>query len=194
MELLECLESGTRLEEVKGIVFLDGENREVVTPSRAPIEDLNALPCPSAGLLIRPKTQRNLAVISARGCPYRCTFCFEGGNTKQLRVRSVDNVMSEIWLRLDESPDVNYLWFADDTFTLDHDRTASFCTQLGELRKQRDFVWFCEGHARVLSKHPELIHLMVDSGMARIKSAWKPAGNLAWTSTTRKHRSRKLKK
>ncbi|HOO88184.1 MAG TPA: cobalamin-dependent protein [Synergistales bacterium] len=29
-----------------------------------------------------------MSVITARGCPYRCAFCFEGGNSKNLRMRT----------------------------------------------------------------------------------------------------------
>lgn len=154
---------------IEGLVYLDMDGKEHVTPARKQISDLDKMPFAQSTNVLRSSKRYSLSVISARGCPFRCAFCFEGGNTKTLRLRSVHNVMDEIRSGLAENPDVYYVVFLDDTFTISYDRTKEFCHQLFELRKERDFVWFAEGHASLLSRYPDLIKLMADAGMVRMQ-------------------------
>lgn len=110
-----------------------------------------------------------LSVITARGCPYRCAFCFEGGNSKNLRLRPAEDVLHEIEGRLKNSHRPRYLFFCDDTFTTNPTRLRKILEGLRGLRKNIDFVWFCEGHPGFIVKHPELIREMIDSGMVRMQ-------------------------
>lgn len=123
-----------------------------------------------------PDDRRNLgirsglfSVISARGCPHRCAFCFEGGNSKLLRPRPARQVLDEIRVRLAADPGLNYLFFADDTFTYEIKRLTEFCEGLSELRRERDFVWFCEGHASFFKRYPEALSMMVKAGLVRMQ-------------------------
>ncbi|MCX8131424.1 MAG: B12-binding domain-containing radical SAM protein [Clostridia bacterium] len=173
---------------IKGIVYLDEAGLEVSTPERPPIDDLVALPAPSSQHLLRRPHKYNLSVASARGCPFRCTFCFEGGNTKKLRLRSVESVKEEIIRGLDENPEIKYIWFVDDTFTISYDRIALFCEVMSDLRSSRDFVWFCEGHASILSRWPQLVSMMKDAGMVRMQigmeAGWQSALDMYGKQTT----------
>lgn len=110
-----------------------------------------------------------LSVITTRGCPYRCAFCFEGGNSKKLRMRPAEDVLGEIEERLKRSQIPRYLFFCDDTFTTNPVRLKKILAGLKGLRKKYNFVWFCEGHPGFLVKHLELIGEMVDSGMVRMQ-------------------------
>lgn len=110
-----------------------------------------------------------LSVITARGCPHRCAFCFEGGNSKQLRMRPVEDVLQEIELRLKNSQRPRYIFFTDDTLTTQPQRLKKLLAGLKTLRENYDFVWFCEGHPGFLAKNPELIRAMIDSGMVRMQ-------------------------
>ncbi len=188
LELLDSISSGIGFDTVRGIVTLDHRGKETVTPERPLLSDLDALPLPSSTHILGRAHKYNLSVVSARGCPFRCAFCFEGGNTKALRLRSVRRVTEEIRKGLAENPDVRYIWFIDDTFTLDYDRTARFCEALTMLRAEYDFVWFCEAHARILHRYPELLPMMKAAGMARMQigmeSGWPPALGLYGKQTT----------
>lgn len=72
-------------------------------------------------------------VITARGCPFSCTFCDEGNIwQRKVRMRSIENVAGEIRYLIDtyKSRIFNIL---DDTFTLKKARLLEFCSQVSSL-------------------------------------------------------------
>jgi anaerobic magnesium-protoporphyrin IX monomethyl ester cyclase len=84
-----------RLEDVAGICYRGADGRPRRTGDRDPIEDLDALPFPDRGFL--PDDRRyEVCLISGRGCPFRCTFCFEGRMGNTYRHRSAANLVAEI--------------------------------------------------------------------------------------------------
>lgn len=170
LELMEYIGFGRGgLENIKGLVYIDESGALKLNEPREVPDAINSYPLPSSSFELGNRKKYNISVISARGCPFRCAFCYEGGNTKKLRLRSIEKVIDEIRRGLDENPDAKYVWFVDDTFTLNYPRTREFCAALSRLRKERHFVWFCEGHAALLSKNPDLVEMMVDAGMARMQ-------------------------
>lgn len=134
------------------------------------IEQLDELPMITGKIKSsQHKSINHMAVMSGRGCPFHCSFCYEGGNSKNVRRRSVDSVMQEIRCRLEQNPNVKYIFFGDDTFTLDKERVSVFCAQLKELRQEHDFVWFADAHVNIILKHPEIVAMMVDAGLVRMQ-------------------------
>ena len=151
---------------VRGIRFLK-DGKLVATPPRPLIRNLDALPFPNAkfalGSLFRPTLA---SFLTGRGCPYSCSFCYEGGNTGGVRWRSVENVIREISAVLEERPDIHYLMFTDDTFTVDQERVKAFCVQLQRLREKYSFTWFCEGHVSTIYGNKDLLRMMIDAGLS----------------------------
>ncbi|WKY44655.1 radical SAM protein [Eubacteriaceae bacterium ES2] len=134
------------------------------------IEDLDGLPVIS-GKIKSPQHRgiSHMAVMSGRGCPFHCSFCYEGANSKNVRRRSVENVIKEIRERLAENPNVKYIFFGDDTFTLDKERVLVFCEEIKKLRQEYDFVWFADAHVNIVLKYPEIVQMMVDAGLVRMQ-------------------------
>ncbi len=169
-ELLECLGEGRDPSaSIAGLTCFDRDGVERENPPRPPGRNLDGRPFPRTRYRLRPGKRRALSVIGSRGCPYRCSFCFEGGNTKRFRPRSVGDVMAEIRLGLEENPEARYLMFQDDTFTQQPDRTLAFARELAALRRTRDFVWFCEAHPGFLVRHPEVLPEMIGAGLQRMQ-------------------------
>lgn len=134
------------------------------------IENLDSIPGISGTIKsAQHRGINHMAVMTGRGCPFHCSFCYEGANSKNVRQRSVANVMHEIRRRLQENPNVKYLFFCDDTFTLDTERVRAFCEEIKELRKEHDFVWFADAHVNVVINHPEIVKMMVDAGLVRMQ-------------------------
>ncbi len=115
------------------------------------------------------RRHRMMTVIGARGCPHRCAFCFEGGESKRLRQRNPDAIVAEVRSRLERGEGPRYVFFADDTFTVSPERTRRLLTGLARLRRDHDFVWFCEGHAGFFRRFPDVLPEMIASGMVRMQ-------------------------
>jgi radical SAM superfamily enzyme YgiQ (UPF0313 family) len=171
-ELLDYfLRDRRELSLIRGIAYLDNENF-VKTAPRPLVADLDTLPFPNP--LNRLKNQRRLtfkSVMTGRGCPFSCAFCFEGNNAKTVRYRSVENVMAEIktYLQNLNPGQKSLIYFTDDTFTLDIQRVRDFCRELKKLRETYDFVWYCEGHVRLIARHLDIIETMLDAGLIRLQ-------------------------
>lgn len=157
------------LETIPGIVFLEhGEERR--TPLPPPIMNLDSLPPIDPALVLDKRFRASTAsILTARGCPFRCSFCYEGGNTRSVRWRSIENVMAELRQALDANPSIHFVLFTDDTFTLNARRVRDFCEALAEYRSRRDFCWFAEAHPQTLLKHPDLVPLMVRAGLGSLQ-------------------------
>jgi anaerobic magnesium-protoporphyrin IX monomethyl ester cyclase len=117
-----------RLHDVKGIVFTDEGGTMLQTPERARISDLDALPLPDREAIDHDKYlgvwrthhgASSINLITARGCPYRCTWCSHAVYGYSHRRRSPGNVADEVrWIIERYAPD--QLWYADDVFTISH--------------------------------------------------------------------------
>ncbi|MEQ8222195.1 MAG: radical SAM protein [Candidatus Eremiobacterota bacterium] len=170
--LLELLDSyinkSKKVEEIDGLCCRDSNGKILFTPERKPVEDLDSLPWPDFRLEKGHEKWNIIPVMTGRGCPYRCAFCYEGGNTRKVRFRKVGNVLDEIKTHFRRHPNCKYIFFIDDTFTLDPKRVDEFCTGLSELRKEKDFVWFCEGHVQTLYRWPEMMEKMAQAGLVKL--------------------------
>lgn len=164
------LEEVGELEEILGISYLNGDELKI-NPERPPIKNLDALPfIDEECYLEHEHFYRNLSLMTGRGCPFHCAFCHEGAHTRTVRFRSVENVLAEIDAYLKQwGDDELYMFFTDDTFTLNSERVKKICDGLAERRKTRDIKFFCEGHVHTLYKNPEMISYLVAGGCIRIQ-------------------------
>lgn len=145
-----------------------GQQPESAGPVFVQLSDLTGLVYPRDDLNW-PGPVPVLSIISARGCPYRCAFCFEGGCSKDLRSRPVTDVLTELDYRLATRDGPTYVLFQDDTFTTSATRLDALLDGLRRLRGKYDFVWFCEGHASFFDRYPDAMRAMVGSGMVRMQ-------------------------
>lgn len=90
LELMEYfIKKKGALELIQGIIYLDQNGSLVETPSRKPPEDLDDIPWPDITLTNDYKHYGLLPILTGRGCPFGCTFCYEGANAKRVRRHSV---------------------------------------------------------------------------------------------------------
>jgi len=171
LELLQCFQDSTRdWRTIPGLIFLGCDGTLIRNPPGSVVENLDELPPPAYHRWINRSMRRNkVSIMTGRGCPYSCAFCYEGSLLRKVRLRSVERVLQEVSEILKHEPEVNYIAFRDDTFTISHERVRELCYGLSEERKKREFHWYCEGHVKVLSKHPDLLRTMVDAGLVRLQ-------------------------
>ncbi|MEZ7893056.1 MAG: radical SAM protein [Candidatus Wallbacteria bacterium] len=170
-ELLEFFIKGIgKIEDIAGVSYVDFSGKYVQIPQRPPIAQLDLLPVRKSGIDgTARKMAGNYSILTGRGCPFSCAFCYEGSVSRGVRLRGVENALSEIKQALEFNPNIKYIWFADDTFTLNPARMEAFSKGLTELRKKYDFVWFCECHPSTMIKWPETLPMMIDAGLVRMQ-------------------------
>ena len=149
LELLPALASvGPRqLFGIRGIVFQNEAGEPVRTAERAKLPDLDALPFPDREAIDHQKYldvwrkhhgASSVNLITARGCPYRCTWCSHAVYGFSHRRRSPSNVADEVaWIVDRYNPD--QLWYADDVFTISHPWLQRYTAELKVRGLHRPF-------------------------------------------------------
>lgn len=169
LELVEVLEGRRAPAEVAGLCYRDGDAVHC-NPSRPLIKDLDALPFPARHLfelerypLFAPDGARMLTVLTSRGCPYNCSYCFKGIVGRTYRQRSPENLIAELRLLIDTYGIRNF-YFIDDLFTLDVKRLNALMDRI--LEEGLDIRWQCL--ARVDRVTPELLKKMAAAGCREV--------------------------
>ncbi|MEZ4767277.1 MAG: radical SAM protein [Caldilineales bacterium] len=176
-DFLRALESGdTRWGEIPGLWYKD-EGKVVPGGSRKPIEDLDALPFPSRHLydlskypLYAPNGEPMLTILSSRGCPYACSFCFKGIVGRSYHQRSPENIVEEL-KQVSEAYGIRNFYFIDDLFTIDVKRLEKILDYF--IDQRLDYRWRCL--ARVDRVTPELLKKMYRPAAARSTTASRAA-------------------
>ena len=100
------------------------------------------------------------SMVTSRGCPYKCNFCFQAGRfADQYRRYSPEVVVDEIE-RLQAEYGIKEIQFWDDIFFINKKWVESFCQLIQE--RKIDISW--SGYARVDLVTPELLRMARDSG------------------------------
>ncbi|MEW6667481.1 MAG: radical SAM protein [Thermodesulfobacteriota bacterium] len=180
LELCRVLERGDPLAGVAGIRFR--ENGQIMTtPRRDLIADLDAVPLPawdllpveiylanpiwgdqaanSSGFRRDVRVTRSMNVISSRGCPYSCNYCYHLFGRSRYRFRSARNVAAEVETLVD-AYGVDFIGFVDDNMMASERRLLRFCDIMEKRRLP--VTWGC--HGRVTSARPEILERMAETG------------------------------
>jgi radical SAM superfamily enzyme YgiQ (UPF0313 family) len=100
------------------------------------------------------------SMVTSRGCPYRCNFCFQTGRfADKYRRYSPELVIEEIQ-RLQAKYGIKEIQFWDDIFFINKKWVQTFCHLIKE--KKIDLSW--SGYARVDLVDPELLKLAKEAG------------------------------
>ncbi len=91
---------------------------------------------------------RPMTIVTARSCPYRCTFCIHRKWEPKYRARSIENIMQEIGF-LYERYHFNILVILDELFVVTKQKFREFCAALIDGRRNFgwDFDWLFQTHA-----------------------------------------------
>lgn len=151
--LLHSATPDAGLSEVNGIVFRERSGRIVRTPPRPLLPDLSGRPHPDRDAIDFPRyltawRQHHgygpASLITARGCPYTCTWCSRSVFGSTHRRRSVIDVADEVEALSDRyRPD--RLWYADDVFAIHRGWTLEYAQEL--QRRQLRLPFECISRA-----------------------------------------------
>ena len=155
--------------------WLKHEGRVVRNPLRPLLtgEELDALPFPDRELLYaahaNSRHTKIKPVITGRGCPYDCSFCFNkaysdmyGGTGRRFRRRSPENVLREI-AELTAAHDVRFILFMDDTFILQDAWLKEF---MGRYKVEVGLPFWCQVRANLVTE--DKIALFRDAGCVSV--------------------------
>lgn len=160
------------LSGVTGIIYRNPEGEPVRTPPRTSIQDLSAQPWPDREAIdLEQYLQtwhthhgvRSTSLITARGCPYTCTWCSHTVFGHTHRRRRPEEVADEVQYLVERyRPD--QLWYADDVLTIAH---RWFLQYAAELRQRNLRVPFeCISRADRLNE--EIIDTLAEMGCSRL--------------------------
>jgi len=145
LDLIKILKENNlpSLEGLAGLIYRRG-NQVVVNPPRL-IEDIDLLPLPARDLLPQEKYFRNYranrftSLISARGCPYKCTYCSHVQDYNEIRFSSPAKIIEEIQYCISRFGTRCFQFF-DDTFLLDKARVLEICRLIKENNLEIDYL------------------------------------------------------
>jgi anaerobic magnesium-protoporphyrin IX monomethyl ester cyclase len=99
------------------------------------------------------------AMVTSRGCPYRCAYCSKPVFGSRFRARSPEHVVEEI-VYLQDRFGVKEIAFYDDTFTLDKKRIHALAE--GIIARKLKIAWTCETRVNLVDR--ELLTHMKRAG------------------------------
>jgi anaerobic magnesium-protoporphyrin IX monomethyl ester cyclase len=172
----------------KGLWYKDAAGRVVDGGERELIPDLDELPFPARHLfdlkaypLYAPTGEQMVTVLTSRGCPYKCSFCFKGIVGRTYRQRSPENIVAELRQLIDQYGVRNF-YFMDDLFTINVKRLEAILDYF--IEQDLDVRWRCL--ARVDRVTPDLLRKMYRAGCRQIHFGIE-SGNPEILKKTAKH-------
>lgn len=168
IKFIAAIQAGTSLTEVPSLTFMGESGKIVANQPASYIEDLDTIPYPAFDLLPMEKYThkfegaRCATMISSRGCPYKCVYCYHTLNTK-FRYRSTENVIREIQF-LQSRYGYRSFKFFDDVFSLKKSHTLGLCKAFVE--NGLDIKW--QVLTRVNLVDENLLHAMYEAGCRQI--------------------------
>lgn len=154
-----------------GIIFAkDGSSCR--TPPRPVIADLDSLPWPDRDVLEMDDYfkawksrhgESSVSLITARGCPYHCSWCSAEIFGHSHRQRSPSNVVDEM-LMLKERYKPDIMWISDDVLTINRKWSREFFEEV--RRRDAAHPFECLSRADLVDR--EILQGLADSGCFRI--------------------------
>ncbi len=118
--LARALSKGTDPSAIPGLCFLrDSEVMETGPADGA--EDLDTYPSPYLMDLIDLRLKARAVMLTSRGCPYHCAFCYTPrASNRRIRYYSVERIVDE--MKYLKSQGMTAFWFADPNFSFSRKR------------------------------------------------------------------------
>ena len=167
-ELISLLESNGNWKEIKGISYLNSENKIISNPPRPLIKNLDELPFPAIHFIEKykfsnPKLKVSpyMAMVTSRNCPFKCIYCVPSsltfareieykheheGKKPPIGFRSETNVIEEIELLAAKG--YKAIGFMDDNFIVTKKRLQA----IGETLKKHNIIWGCQARVDAINE------------------------------------------
>jgi radical SAM superfamily enzyme YgiQ (UPF0313 family) len=157
VDLLRAMETNQSFTDIPGISFRK-DGKVVNNPPRLTNVDLDSLPFLAYHMLPQRKYTPHpphgrafpfAAIITSRGCPYKCSYCSKPIFGYKFRGQSPERVVEEI-AYYKERFGVQEIAFYDDVFTLNKKRSLEIAD--GLIKKRLKIHWTCESRVNLVDK------------------------------------------
>lgn len=170
VDVLDRIAARQPLDGVANLIWKRPDGSIENNAVRALRRDLDDYPFPDRHLYdaLNGRLDRSVRnVITSRGCPFHCTFCFEDsmrelydGKGKYVRIRSIDKVIVELNV-LRRGTDVSTVYFADDVFGMSRRWLYDF---LEVYKREIGLPFICLVRADLVAAHEEYAQRLADGG------------------------------
>jgi len=167
LEILRNIERRKGLENIKGCVFRKN-GKVIINSSREEIENLDTVPFPAIDLLDYRKyialsvKGPFFSLVTSRGCPYNCRFCFPGYLGKY-RTRSPENIIEEIELYVNKYKIQEIIVF-DESFAVETEKAVKICEFIN--KRKLKFRW--DVRTRIDLLNPKILKALKSAGCYRL--------------------------
>lgn len=168
VELVDAIENNKPMDSIKGLAYK--KNEEIILNPPRIVNDIDKLPPPARHLLPSEKYNSIISLypmttmMTSRGCPFRCGFCFKRESDKVLRLRDPIKVVDEME-QVVRQYKVKEIMFYDDTFTWNKDHVTGICNEI--IKRGLKVKW--ETPTRVDVINETFLDLMKRAGCIRLR-------------------------
>lgn len=167
LELINKLKRGEDILKIENL-WIKQYGKIYKNKLRNLIPKLDSIPYPDRELVNKYnhyKKMHRRTIITSRGCPFKCTYCFNHvynklyvGKGNVIRRRSVSNVINEL-KEVKNKYKPKRFWFVDDTFILNKQWTLNFCKK---YKKEIKLPFICYVRANLVTE--EIIKTLKEAG------------------------------
>lgn len=154
-DIVDRARHGKSWDGITGVAFRDQRGEVVIASDRPLVRKLDDLPIPKQHLLPLDKYRmpflgkRYTWVLTNRGCPYSCTYCFEGVVWgKSVRYRSAESIYRE--LEYLAGHNVRNVLFLADLFTYDRAGVLRLCDLI--VQNGLRIRWTCNSRVDTIDR------------------------------------------
>ncbi len=165
---LKAFKSKKSLKNINGIAYKE-KDRVIKNKPEKVIFDLDKIPMPDKSIhrksdyvKINKEINNFGQILSTRGCPGRCSYCFSLFE-KCFRIMSAKRVFEEIEY-LNKTYKIDFINFIDDAFTVNKKRLYELCNLL--IKSNLNIKWSCGTRVDLLDR--EMILKMKEAGCKMI--------------------------
>jgi anaerobic magnesium-protoporphyrin IX monomethyl ester cyclase len=166
-DLVEVLAAGRApdgLRKVPGLAYREGVAVRITAPE-PPANDLDQYGKPDRSIFDMERYRRydyETVVMTARGCPSRCTFCSTTAAGRAARWHTPQHVVDEIEQVINLG--FESVFFGDDTFSGNSRRAIEICSEI--QRRGIHIPW--TSNMRAQDARPQVLDAMREAGAYRV--------------------------
>lgn len=169
LELLNKIDAQESLTNIKNLWIK--ENGKIYTNELRPLRtSLDSYPFPDREIYAQLKSRIDTTVkhiITSRGCPFHCSFCFEDSmrelykdKGRYVRIRAIDKVIEEL-LILKKDAATRTIYFCDDVFGISKKWLYDF---LEIYKREVNLPFICLVRADIVSSDERYAFKLKDGG------------------------------